>query len=41
MDFTAGGESGREVHIHTLENGKIVDFTVVPLDPEQDKLLYG
>lgn len=41
IDFTAAGEAGREVHIHTFDNDKVVEFTVVPCDPEQNKRLYG
>lgn len=41
VDFTAAGESGHEVHIHKFENDKVVDFTVVPCDPEQNRRLYG
>jgi hypothetical protein len=41
IDFTAAGESGREVHIHKFEGDKVVDFTIVPCDPEQNRRLYG
>ena len=37
LDFTAAGESGREVHIHTFENGRVVNLTAVPCDPEQHR----
>jgi ketosteroid isomerase-like protein len=41
VEFTAAGESGREVHIHRFKNDKVVEFTVVPCDPEQNKRLYS